>query len=85
MIEREVKTNNLMDLAKPRRVLSDEFLPRLKIAIADVGDFSRTHPIQSAAGWSFALISTAFMVLVVIGRTDLLPDLVNFLLRMVGA
>jgi hypothetical protein len=85
MIDKETKTNELIELAKPQHVLSDGFLPRLKRVMAGVGDFSRTHPVQSAAGWSFTLISTSFMALVIVGRTDLLPDVINFLLRVVGA
>jgi len=81
----ETDLDKLIPKGKPGRVLSKEFLPRLKQAIADVGIFSRTHPFQSAVGWSFVMITTVLAVLVIVGRVDLLPEFVGFLLRVVGA
>ena len=70
--------------AKPGKILSENFIPRLRHALDNLGDYNRTHPIQSAVGWSFALMTTVFSVLLVAGRIDLLPDFVNFLLGVVG-
>ncbi len=76
--------DNKINQAKPGTILSESFIPKLRVALENIGSYNRAHPIQSAVGWSFALVTAVFSVLIITQRTDLLPDFVNFLLSVVG-
>lgn len=76
--------DNKISQAKPGTILSESFIPKLRDALENLGTYNRTHPIQSAVGWSFVMVSAVFSVLIIAQRVDLLPDFVNFLLSVVG-
>lgn len=76
--------DELIERAKPKTILKDDFMDRLRVAIGNAGKASMANPFASAAGWTLAGLAGTFAVLVAIGRIDLLPDIVAGLVRLVG-
>lgn len=74
----------LIERAKPKKILKEDFMDRLRVAIGNAGRASMANPFASAAGWTLAGLAGTFAVLVAIGRVDLLPDIVAGLVRLVG-
>ncbi|HOO97680.1 MAG TPA: hypothetical protein PKV16_08740 [Caldisericia bacterium] len=76
--------DRLMKEAEPRRILSDGFVTKLQKAMDDVGRYSRQNPLAAAAGWSLAAVVGGIAAMLIVGRVDLIPDFVEFLLGVVG-
>lgn len=72
------------EAAPTSRILSDGFVTRLQRAMDDVGKYSRQNPLAAAAGWSLVAVAGGIAAMLIVGRVDLIPDFVEFLLGVVG-
>jgi len=68
----------------PGKILSDNFIGKLELAIKSIGQATSVNPFGMAAGFVAIGLAAAFTVLAVIGRLDLLPLMIGALVRIVG-
>ncbi len=73
-----------LEKSKPGNILSANFIAKLEATIKNVGRATAVNPLAAAAGWTIVGLSACFVMLAVIGRADLIPELVSVLVKAIG-